>query len=954
MKLFSTLILRFALVTKATVVTIGLTTLFFNAEANTCASAISVACGTNETGSTTGGTNTALATCVTTTGSGGMMWYTFTGDGYNWTFETVATTGQYDTKIWVFSGSCGSLTCVTGNDDGGAGTLSLVNFTATLGTTYYVVVGGYSANEGNYDLSISSSPCNPVAMSYTSSTTTQTNTSNAEICATSTEIIGVEVVTSGSLSPINITQLRVRTTGSTNPTSDITSIDIYYTGTSATFATNTLFGSAAPAVGGTNIHVGGTQTLATGTNYFWVVYNLAPGATLGNSLDALCNRVTVGGSNHTPSVTTPAGSRTIAACTPTPGNVGKTNLTAWFRASDLANGNVTSWTTAYPTGGSAITVTEAGAPYPVATNTPGGGVSNYNTTIYFDTTNLVENISSNLRALETTASLNLLDNMYAGNEGTFFGNYYFPTYFDGNDHMMCYNEGSGAAYFDGIQFRNLGASGRFAIGHLGSITGNANRDWSENHMPTTISYRGNRSTSASMNQYENSLLNTTNPNSQCSGSVGLRFGYKVGSNTSQYKGFLNEFIFFNRNLTDNEMLRIDSYLAVKYAITLDNTGGGTQGDYLATTSATIWDADASSAYHNNVIGIGRDDNENLLQKQSHTFDDTTRVYLNTLTTTNAANTGAFSADVSYVMVGSNTGKMCATLASIAEMPAGCGLYSRLEREWKVTKTNFADNFNLDVKLNACGVPGSVNVNHLRLLVDDDGDFSNGGTTCYYNGDGTGITISYSNPVITISGIGTTHLANNGTGFITVGSTNELTPLPVELVTYNAQCNEGTTALTWSTATETNNNYFTIEKSTDELTFVPVATIAGNGNSTALHQYRWEDHSPTGATTYYLLKQTDFNGATEVLGMQAIQCQQLGNISIFPNPFDGSFTIHTNNITTPMEIELYDATGRKVHHTRVAEKQQVQVSPGDDLPPGAYFLYLTTQHQRHTEKLIKAK
>ena len=292
--------------------------------ANTCATANTLqGCGINETGSTTGEPNTAIGTCITAAGTGGMQWYTFTGDGFAWTFETIATAGQYDTKIWVFSGSCGALTCVTGNDDGGTGTLSLVNFTATVGVTYYVIVGGFGSAEGNYELSVNSVPCNPLPMVYTSSTVTQ-NGDNLEKCANNAHIVGVEVVTSEVLNPLDLTALRIRTNGSTAPLTDVSNIDVYYTGTSATFATTTLFGSAAPLAVGNNITVNGNQTLATGTNYFWVVYDLAAGATTGNNVDALCNRITVDGANHVPTIVNPAGNRTLVDC---PGDVPCTSIT---------------------------------------------------------------------------------------------------------------------------------------------------------------------------------------------------------------------------------------------------------------------------------------------------------------------------------------------------------------------------------------------------------------------------------------------------------------------------------------------------------------------------------------------------------------------------------------------------------------------------------------------------
>lgn len=123
-----------------------------------CTNALAVSlneCGdmTTVTGSTVGGTPTGEGTCITTEGTGGAIWYTFTGDGGNWTATTDNAGTNYDTKLWVFEGTCGSLTCVTGNDDF-SGLLSQVDFATTDGIQYYIVVGGYGSDEGNYEMTI--------------------------------------------------------------------------------------------------------------------------------------------------------------------------------------------------------------------------------------------------------------------------------------------------------------------------------------------------------------------------------------------------------------------------------------------------------------------------------------------------------------------------------------------------------------------------------------------------------------------------------------------------------------------------------------------------------------------------------------------------------------------------------------------------------------------------------
>jgi hypothetical protein len=110
---------------------------------------------TTETGSTVGLTaSTETLLCGTSLGSGGADWYTFTGDGGTWTTSTVSAVTNYDTKLWVYEGLCGALNCVAGNDDF-SGVQSQVSFATTSGATYYVVVGGYSSHEGNYELTVS-------------------------------------------------------------------------------------------------------------------------------------------------------------------------------------------------------------------------------------------------------------------------------------------------------------------------------------------------------------------------------------------------------------------------------------------------------------------------------------------------------------------------------------------------------------------------------------------------------------------------------------------------------------------------------------------------------------------------------------------------------------------------------------------------------------------------------
>lgn len=183
-------------------------------------------------------------------------------------------------------------------------------------------------------------------MTYLSSTTTQASTANALFGTQNVQILRMEVVTTGLQNPINATQFNFALAG-TMTSADISSAKVYYTGASTVFSTANPFGSndtfSAKSGSGLisrndssirNINsnlkssrnvnqnltrdrsetfsVTGDQELLNGTNYFWLVYDVAANPTIGNTLDAICNSIVIAGQTHIPTETNPEGSRTIS------------------------------------------------------------------------------------------------------------------------------------------------------------------------------------------------------------------------------------------------------------------------------------------------------------------------------------------------------------------------------------------------------------------------------------------------------------------------------------------------------------------------------------------------------------------------------------------------------------------------------------------------------------------
>jgi len=234
------------------------------------------------------------------------------------------------------------------------------------------------------------------------------------------------------------------------------------------------------------------------------------------------------------------------------------------------------------------------------------------------------------------------------------------------------------------------------------------------------------------------------------------------STANSHKGHISEVIIYSDALSDADRNKINSYLAIKYGIEGINRGG--IADNIVDSNGQSLFADASGDYWNGIIGIGRDDASALHQKQSHLRSDITRIYLENIAVDNEANTGGFD-DGEFVIMGDNRDVINPlTVEQNEELPAP--LFSRIEREWKITNTNFDDIFNVDIRLTDCVDISQLVESDLRLLVDSDGDFSN--ATIYQSGD-DGLSIVIDGEYVKILNISNTHIDVGATQYITIAS-----------------------------------------------------------------------------------------------------------------------------------------------------------------------------------------
>jgi gliding motility-associated-like protein len=193
--------------------------------------------------------------------------------------------------------------------------------------------------------------------------------------------------------------------------------------------------------------------------------------------------------------------------------------------------------------------------------------------------------------------------------------------------------------------------------------------------------------------------------------VGSFIGFFYGTNKSA------EAICHNRQLTPDEFSRVESYLAVKYGVTLGTSA--TPVDYLSSASTIIWTGDA--AYQNNITGICRDDASGLIQKQSRAVTAKSKVFIfndNTggvFPAMNVDNTTTFAADQSFVLFGDNNGD---TVLNVCAMD---GKAVRINRHWKMVKTGAAGD--VTIAFTATELPADVTT----LLVSTNNTFPEAST-----------------------------------------------------------------------------------------------------------------------------------------------------------------------------------------------------------------------------------
>jgi hypothetical protein len=180
-----------------------------------------------------------------------------------------------------------------------------------------------------------------------------------------------------------------------------------------------------------------------------------------------------------------------------------------------------------------------------------------------------------------------------------------------------------------------------------------------------------------------------------------------------------------------------------------------------------------------------------------------------------------------------------------------------------------------------------------------------------------------------------------------------TPLPVELLSFIVKLNSAShPVLSWSTASEINLDYFTIERSSELNTaFTKVGVVKGNGNSTKINYYQFEDNQPMPGYLYYRVKAVTYDGIISYSSKieKVYRVAPVPHVDIFPNPAISEIKIKNEGLII-REIEISDEFGKRVYYSRISNQESQITIDVSRLIAGMYFVRVFDGVNVYNQKL----
>lgn len=387
----------------------------------------------------------------------------------------------------------------------------------------------------------------------------------------------------------------------------------------------------------------------------------------------------------------------------------------------------------------------------------------------------------------------------------------------------------------------------------------------------------------------------------------LVLGATHSGDARAFGGYMAEVIIYREALNRTEHVLVNNYLSAKYNIalaqldlyTMDNVGNGN--------------------YDHDAAGIGR------ISATDLSDDGQGSGHVRIL---NASDLD----DGEFMIWGHDGAAMEAN--ETTDVPSDVD--ARLNRIWRVSEVDTllsaADVGSVDIQFDL-SMFTSVVASDLRLLIDTDNDGLFNDETSIAGATDLGSMIF---EFASISGL-------TNTARFTLGTINaSQTPLPIELLSFNAFLNEQNQAeLNWETASEINCDYFQINASADGVSWDEVSIMKGAGNSVITNKYHFIDPNTLRSSRYYEVIQVDFDGTFSLVGRKYLSIHSDETGFLFPNPTENSFEFHLKDIDYET-IKLISTNGNILNITWLKQEQDACALDVSQLATGQYFMIVNGQ------------
>ncbi len=747
-------------------------------------------------------------TAISMVVSAASLTITFTTDGSNGKLDVITITGiEAKASVLTPPAASGSILRTVANP-GTATVTGVTNGTTNFGT------------------------CTQTNFAFSSCTTVQSATTNVVQSSTNNKIINVNAVVAGNCGTIFISSFTFNTNGSNSPGTNITNAKLWYTGTSSVFAATIQVGATSVAPSGSFVINGFTQTLAQGTNYFWLSYDVPAGAVSGQVLDAECNSVTFSDVGAVvPTTQAPAGTRPIGVSTVT----------------SIASGpwsTTTTWDcTCIPTSANHV-------------------------------------IIATTHSITTTADIACVNLTINGTGRLSVGSYELD--------ILGTGPSLGASLVttctSKLKIRDISGAAQFvfptSVTVLNKLTLNRGAGATSNHNINLASCAP-AADSIVLVLTDGVLYLTPSGTSKLLMSA-ITFGKAIQmdipcSNSSYVDGIVSR----STTGTLNQM----------YSFPVGNNG-------------------VSRKFS---VGGGADDVANEVQFFYAPPPNPTCIA--------AALTGGIIDD--YYWTNTRASGTCQRRLHFEDSDFN------LTAAQRSTDLTTADADMTTIPDPGCAIANTWSKSTGGQAIDDVANTlrftgANASNSKYWTFGSVGVSI-----------------------------------MPIELLSFTSKCINQTENLSWRTASEINNDYFTIEKTTDGIIFEVVGTVKGAGNSTAVLNYSFVDAYPNNEVSYYRLKQTDYDGKYTYSDLLTSVCKNENDFlfNIYPNPNDGEqFNVKINsNENNDVLVVLKDIYGNelytKVFISSKNDNVVFAIDLGQKLNSGVYFISATSNQKIYNKRLI---